>query len=133
MAKQAIDQIIRLFFSVFNNQNGATPDWDILYRICIPQTVIIKKDGSSETVYGLDDFIAPRKVILTNGTLTDFEEHETQEETLITGNLAQRHTRYAKSGHLNGEFFSAEGTKLFQLIHTTDGWKISAVLWEDDV
>jgi hypothetical protein len=133
MAKQEIDHIIQLFFSVFNNKDQTTPDWQTLYCICIPQTIIIKKSGNEETVYGLDDFIAPRKIILTNGTLTGFEEHETSESTLINGNLAQRHTRYSKSGNLNGTFFSADGAKHFQLIQTTAGWKISAVLWEDDV
>lgn len=132
MAKQEIDHIIQLFFSVFNNKDQAAPQWQTLYDICIPQAIIIKKTVKDETAYGLDDFIAPRKVILTDGTLTQFEEHETAESTLITGNLAQRHTCYSKSGYLNGVYFSAEGTKLFQLIHTTAGWKISTVLWEDD-
>ena len=133
MAKQEIDHIIHRFFSVFNNKEQSKQDWQTLYQICIPQTIIIKKTGIEETVYGLDDFIAPRRIILTDGTLTGFEEHETSEETLITGNLAQRHTRYSKSGYLNGAYFTAEGTKLLQLIRTAAGWKISSVLWEDDV
>ena len=133
MDKKDIDHIIHSFFSVFNNKVSPTPNWQLLYDSCIPETIIIKKSGKAETVYGLDGFIAPRKIILTDGTLTGFEEHETSEQTLITGNLAQRHTRYSKSGYLNGEYFSAEGTKLFQLIKTATGWKISAVLWEDDL
>ena len=133
MAKQEIDHIIHRFFSVFNNKEQSKQDWQTLYQICIPRTIIIKKTGTEETIYGLDDFIAPRRIILTDGTLTGFEEHETGEETLITGNLAQRHTRYSKSGYLKEAYFSAEGTKLFQLIHTAEGWKISSVLWEDDV
>lgn len=133
MAKQEIDHIIHRFFSVFNNKEQSKQDWQTLYQICIPQTIIIKKTANEEIIYGLDDFIAPRRIILTDGTLTGFEEHETSEKTLITGNLAQRHTRYGKSGYLNGEYFSAEGTKLFHLIRTAAGWKISSVLWEDDL
>ncbi len=133
MDKKEIDQVITHFFSVFNNKVSSAQDWDMLYRICIPRTMIIKKSGTDENVYGLDDFIAPRRIILTDGTLTGFEEQETSEETFITGNLAQRYTRYRKSGYLNGAYFTAEGTKLFQLIRTAAGWKISSVLWEDDV
>jgi hypothetical protein len=40
--------------------------------------------------------------ILFDGTLTEFEESETNEETKIVGNIAQRFSKYKKSGYLNG-------------------------------
>jgi hypothetical protein len=33
---------------------------------------------------------------------------------------------------LYGEAFNARGVKVLQLIKTADGWRISAVAWEDE-
>jgi len=131
--KSEIDKIIKQFFDVFNNTGQNQPDWTILAQICIPETLIIKKTGITETTYDLNSFIEPRKVILTNGTFLDFSEEELEEETKIIGNIAQRHSRYQKSGTLNNNTFLERGTKLFQLIKTDIGWKISSLVWEDDL
>lgn len=132
-SKTEIDNIIKKFFEIFNNKNGKQTDWNVIYNLCIPETVIIKKEGPTQTVYNPGSFIEPRKKILTDGTLVDFEEFETDEKTQIAEHIAQRYTQYQKSGTLNGKHFTGRGTKLFQLIKTTDGWKISSVVWEDDL
>jgi hypothetical protein len=64
--------------------------------------------------------------------LTAFEEKETTATTTIIGNIAQRFSKYEKSGYLNGLYFKEYGNKFFQLIKTTNGWKINALIWEDD-
>jgi hypothetical protein len=130
--KQNIDELIKQFFGLFNNKGTSRPDWDLIFRICIPETMIIKKNGLAQTIYNLKDFIEPRKTILTDGTLTDFEETEIEEQTSIANNIAQRKSRYQKNGYLKNQYFSELGTKLFHLIRTTAGWKISSVTWEDD-
>jgi RimJ/RimL family protein N-acetyltransferase len=130
--KLSIDRLVKLFFNIFNNKNSS-PDLDLIYDICLPETLIIKKskmDGLD--VYDLRSFIEPRKLILSDGTLKQFEEHETDSETMITGNIAQRSSKYQKSGYLNANHFLETGNKFFQFIKTRDGWKISSVLWEDD-
>jgi hypothetical protein len=131
-AKSAIDTVIHSFFGIFNNKDQQ-PDWNLVRTLCIPETLIIKKEGLNETVYNLDSFIEPRKKILSDGTLTEFEEMETGEQTTISGNIAQRASQYRKSGLLNGKPFEGSGRKFFQLINTPGGWKINAVLWEDDL
>jgi hypothetical protein len=130
--KLSIDRLVKLFFTVFTNKNQQKPDWDLIYKICIPESIIIKKNGLTENVYSLRVFIEPRKEILSNGTLTEFEESETEEETNIVGNIAQRFSKYQKSGYLNRIYFKQSGSKLFQFIKTKNGWKISSVIWEDD-
>ena len=130
--KTAIDNIVKIFFGIFTNTNQQ-PDWAIINTVCIPETIIIKKTGTEEAVYNLDSFIEPRRKILTDGTLTNFEESETGEETLIIGNIAQRFSTYQKSGYLNGKYFKEYGSKLFQFIKTKKGWQITSLVWEDDL
>jgi RimJ/RimL family protein N-acetyltransferase len=127
-----IDRLIHSFFSIFTNRENE-PDWSVINNVCIPEAIIIKKTGLSETVYNLESFIEPRKKILTDGTLTDFEEKEIKEETKVTGNIAQRYAVYKKTGMLEGKRFEEYGDKLFQFIKTTAGWRINAVVWEDRV
>jgi hypothetical protein len=130
--KPQIDKIVTIFFGIFTNTNNKQPDWARIDDVCIPGTLIIKKTETAEEVYNLNSFIEPRKKILTDGTLTHFEESETAEETRIIGNIAQRFSRYQKSGYLNGTYFKQHGNKLFQFIKTNEGWKISSLTWEDD-
>ena len=108
--KQAIDQVTGTFFRIFNNIDHQ-PDWDLINSICIPQTIIIKKEGIHETVYNLESFVEPRKKILSDGSLTSFKEWETKEETRIIRNIAQRFSTYEKSGCLNGRSFHEKGYK----------------------
>lgn len=130
--RSAINKIVNIFFSIFNNKDQV-PDLSKIYSVCIPQAVIIKKSATTEEIYTLDTFIAPRKIILTNGTLTEFEEHEIKEETIILNNIAQRYSQYKKSGFLNGDYFKTSGHKFFQFIKTREGWKINSLIWEDEV
>ena len=130
--KSEIDNIVKVFFNIFTNTNHKQPDWIIIDTVCIPETIIIKKSDAAESVYNLISFIEPRKKILTDGTLTNFEESETTEETRIIGNIAQRFSKYQKSGYLNGTYFKEYGTKFFQFVKTNNGWKITSLIWEDD-
>jgi hypothetical protein len=127
-----IDNITKQFFDVFNNTNQRQIEWSVLDKICIVETIIIKKTGLTQIIYDLANFIEPRKSILTNGTLTNFQETELEEETKIVGHIAQRYSKYQKTGNLNGTHFVENGTKLFQFIKTSDGWKINSLVWEDD-
>jgi len=131
--KVNIDDTIKTFFSIFNNKNDKQPNWNVLNKVCIPETRIIKKNANDQIIYNLDSFIEPRKKILSDGTLIEFEEKEISSETKIVGNIAQRYSRYQKTGTLNGKQFKDFGTKFFQLIKISNEWKISSVIWEDDV
>jgi len=130
--KYAIDHLTACFFSVFTNSNQQKPNVDAINDLCIPETIIIKKSGLNEEVYNLQSFIEPRKKILTDGTLLEFEEKEIQEETKIIGGIAQRFSKYQKSGYLNGSYFKQSGNKFFQFVKTSNGWRISAVVWQDE-
>ncbi len=130
--KIEINNLTKQFFNLFDNTDHKIPDWTIAQKICIPEIIIIKKTGLTELVYNLTNFIEPRKAILSDGTLTNFQEQELHEETLIIGHIAHRHSKYQKSGNLSGKSFIETGIKLFQFIKTIHGWKINSLVWEDD-
>ena len=127
-----IDHLTKSFFDIFTNANQQLPNWNIIHHICLPETIIIKNNGNNEEVYNLTTFIEPRKKILSDGTLTEFQEYELSEETKIIGNIAQRFSKFQKSGYFNDTYFKENGNKLFQFVKTSNGWKINAVVWEDD-
>jgi RimJ/RimL family protein N-acetyltransferase len=130
--KLLIDQLTEFFFNIFTNSNQQQPNWNTIHTICLAETMIIKKNSDNEEVYNLNTFIEPRKKILSDGTLTEFMEYETSEETRVVGSISQRFSRFQKKGYHNGTYFEGNGNKLFQYVKTNNGWKISSVIWEDD-
>jgi RimJ/RimL family protein N-acetyltransferase len=131
-SKLCIAEITRLFYSVFTNKGDRQPAFDILSAICIPEVLLTNASGTERTVQSLPAFITPRKTILENGTLTEFEEWEVDEETKTLNHMAQRFSVYEKSGLLNGKRFTTKGNKLFQFVNINQVWKISSVIWEDE-
>ncbi|MES2131473.1 MAG: GNAT family N-acetyltransferase [Bacteroidota bacterium] len=129
-----INKLVTTFFSVFANKNNQSPLWETLPEICLAEALIIKKTGLQQEVYTLKTFTEPRVKLLSDGTLTEFIEEETNGHTTITGNIAQRMSNYQKSGYLSGTHFTGKGIKLFQFIKTGPvNWKISSVVWEDEM
>jgi hypothetical protein len=126
--QRAIDDLVAAFFGLFSNRGGVTPNLHAVFDLCIPEAVICKPPD----VMSLHSFIAPRQELLTDGTLVDFEEVETESRTSILGTIAQRACSYMKSGSLHGVAFQTRGAKVFQFIKTADGWRISAVAWDDE-
>jgi len=128
-----ITDIINNFFDVFTNKDKRQPNFELLTQICIPEVMFIHKTETEHKVYRLESFIEPRKKILSDGTLTSFEEHEIFGENKIINNIAHRYAQYAKSGVFEGKAFSQKGNKFLQFVKTNDSWKISSVIWEDEI
>ncbi|WP_293786707.1 GNAT family N-acetyltransferase [uncultured Pedobacter sp.] len=127
-----IGKVTRSFFNLFNNTLNE-PDFEPVYQLCTASASIIRKSGTQADVYGLESFIKPRKEILTDGTLQQFSEFETDEETRVVGNIAQRYSKYRKQGLLNGVYFESRGHKFFHFMKEDGEWKIAQVVWEDEI
>jgi RimJ/RimL family protein N-acetyltransferase len=127
-----IAHLVATFFAAFTTGPDVEARLDSLRRILLPRAVILRSAGRELTVYDVDGFIAPRRTLLTDGTLQEFREWEVLGRTEMSGGIAQRFSSYAKSGVQDGTAFSAGGTKTLQLVRTPDGWRISAVAWTDD-
>ncbi|WP_225836343.1 nuclear transport factor 2 family protein [Streptomyces sp. NK08204] len=130
MSKIEVDALTADFFGAFDNRGGKTPDVDRIRRLFLPQGVIACT-GPGFAVYTVDEFIEPRRTLLTDGRLTEFCEWETAERTEIVGGLASRTGEYRKSGIMNGEPFEGAGTKHLQFVRTPEGWRIASLAWYD--
>lgn len=126
-----IDKLTTKFFKVFTNKEDKKPNIAALRELVISEGIIINNTNATPLIFNLDNFIKPREEMLTNGTLTDFTEHETASKTDVFGDIAQRFCEYEKSGKLNGVSFYTTGTKSIQFIRVGRIWKISSVIWCD--
>ncbi|MEV5507999.1 DUF4440 domain-containing protein [Streptomyces orinoci] len=130
MSKTEIDLLTAEFFGAFDNRGGKAADVARIQRLMLPGGVIVNTRPAL-TVYTVEDFIEPRRQLLSDGRLTEFAEWEIAERTEIAGDIASRFSEYRKSGILNGEPFEGGGTKNLQFVRTPDGWRIAAVAWYD--
>ncbi|MFE1884925.1 nuclear transport factor 2 family protein [Streptomyces diastatochromogenes] len=130
MSKIEIDAVTAEFFGAFDNRGGRPADVARIRRLVLPSGVIVMT-GPDFTVYTVDEFIEPRRQLLSDGRLTEFSEWETSERTEIAGDIASRVSEYRKSGIMNGEPYEGGGTKTLQFVRTPDGWRIAALAWYD--
>jgi hypothetical protein len=131
-AKAAIDAIAESFFDLFDNRGGRPPRLEMLHEIVVPGATIVRATEPEPELTNVPVFLAPRQRMLTDGTLTEFAERELAATTEIFGNVAQRFSLYEKSGIRDGRRFTTRGMKAFQFVRTPDGWRISAVAWDDE-
>jgi hypothetical protein len=88
----------------------------------VPGSTIINNTGGTPEVYSLEQFIS----------LTGSRETELETSTEIEGDHAERVCTYTKSGVLNGTPFTTRGVKVMRLRRTPDGWRLSALAWDDE-
>ena len=128
-----VDALTRRFLAAFTNRDGAIPTLPALPHWFMQDATVRVADAlGTVTTTDLHGFIAPRAELLVRGRLVDFEEHETESRTEISGAIAQRWLRYAKRGTLDGVPFAGAGTKSLQFVRTAHGWKIASLVWTDD-
>ncbi|MFE6840876.1 DUF4440 domain-containing protein [Streptomyces sp. NPDC057705] len=130
MSKAEIDVVTAEFFGAFDNRGGKTADVGRIRRLMLPGGVIVKT-GPDLTSYTVDEFIEPRRLLLSGGRLAEFSEWETSERTEIAGDIASRFGEYRKSGIRDGEPVEGGGTKTIQFVRTPQGWRIAAFAWFD--
>jgi len=130
--RAAIAGIVGTFFAAFTSDADHTTRLDALRQAFLPEAVIVRTCGGAPAVYGVDSFIAPRRELLSSGTLTDFREWELSGHTEVFGDIAQHFCGYAKAGVQNGTPFTGRGMKTLQFVRTSAGWRISAVAWDDE-
>jgi hypothetical protein len=130
--RAAIADIVRTFFEAFTSGPGCAERMDALRAAFLPQAVIVRTGGGEPAVYDVDGFIAPRQVILTDGTLEEFHEWELSGHTELFGDIAHHFCSYEKEGVQAGEPLAGRGMKTMQLVRTDAGWRISGVAWDDE-
>ena len=85
-----LNEITRVFYTLFNNKDGQVPPVEKVHELFIPQGIIIKNVDANPVIYTLQQFIDPRIKLLTDGSLLDFSEEEL---TARTGRRSSGHLR----------------------------------------
>jgi hypothetical protein len=132
MDQTALNELIRRFFDAFVSGPECSERLDALPELFIPQAVIVRTCGSEPLAYTVDEFIEPRRALLTSGTLSDFHEWPLEGRLDIFGDIAHWYGAYAKKGSQDGTAFTGRGMKTIQFVRTAAGWRISAAAWDDE-
>src|ERR1700734_950980 len=130
--KSRIDELTAEFFRLFSPTPGATVSLQRIHDLFIPQGIIVRTCGPNTEVFSISEFIAPRELLLNDGSLVDLCEREEWETTEIFGNVAQRFLAYRKTGVLHGERFATRGMNTIQFVRKDGDWKMSALAWDDE-
>jgi len=130
--KCRIDELTAEFFRLFSPTPGAIVSLQRIHDLFIPQGIIVRTCGPDTEVFSITDFIAPRELLLNDGSLVDLREREEWETTDIFGNVAQRFLAYRKTGVLHGERFDTRGMMTIQFVRKDGEWKMSAIAWDDE-
>ncbi|HLJ86505.1 MAG TPA: DUF4440 domain-containing protein [Candidatus Angelobacter sp.] len=130
--KRRIDALTAEFFGLFSPTPGTTVSLQRIHDLFIPQGIIVRTCGPNTEVFSISEFIAPRELLLNDGSMVDLCEHEEWETTEIFGNVAQRFLVYRKTGVLRGERFNNRGMMTIQFVRMEGAWKMSAIAWDDE-
>ncbi|MGK5675011.1 GNAT family N-acetyltransferase [Micromonospora sp. URMC 106] len=130
--EEEIRSLIRCYFDAFTSGSGVDERMAALRDAMLPGAIIVRTCGMEPAVYDVDAFIEPRRAMLVDGTLTDFQEEARSGRLDLFGDIAQWFGRYAKEGRMNGAPHSGGGMKSIQFARTGAGWRISAAIWDDD-
>ena len=127
-----IERLVEAFLGAFVSAPDSGRRLQALRDLFVPRAVIVRTCGQEPVVYDVDGFLAPRAELLSSGELVDFREWPLTGSTQIFGDVAHYFGSYAKSWVHNGVAFSGRGMKSLQLVRTAQGWRISAVAWDDE-
>jgi hypothetical protein len=130
--KEELDRLTANFFHAVTFETGDAPPYDNIYALFIESGLLIKNTGAAPEIFNVREFIEPRAAMVRAGDLTRFREVELSETTVIFGNVAHRFSAYAKSGAMKGVPFEGRGMISSQFVLTPDGWRVSAMAWDDE-
>ena len=128
VVKDELDRLTANFFRAVTFDAGEAPAYDDIYGLFIASGLLIKNTGVTPEISTVRAFIEPR----ATGELTQFREVELSETTVVFGNVAHRFSAYAKSGTMKSVPFEGRGMISSQFVLTPDGWKMSAMAWDDE-
>ena len=127
-----IRAVVDRFFAAFVSGTEAAARADDLRAVLLPEALLVSAAGTTLASYDVESFIAPRVDLLGGGTLTDFREWVVDSRVDRFGDIAQVWCAYAKSWHQDGVPMTGAGAKSLQLVRTAQGWRVSAVAWDDE-
>jgi len=126
-----INRVIARFYAAFDNRAGQIFDVNGFLEMFLPKARVTRVLAGEVESWTIGEFIAPRAVMLTDGTLANFHEWEIEGATTIFDNIAEHRSQYRKSGVMRGDPYNGGGRKIISLCQVDGSWRIASVLWED--
>jgi len=126
-----LGSVLRGFFAAvsFTDQ---PPAYDRLHELFAEGGTLIRNSGPAPEVTTVDQFVISRQELVQSGALTAFQELEITGITEVFGKVAHRFSSYTKRGVMDGAAFEGRGVISTQFVETTQGWRISAMAWDDE-
>ena len=128
----AVMDLVRLFVGAFRSGPRVAERMEELRAAMLPQAVVVRTCGGTPQVMTVDTLITPRQQILSDGTLQDFSEQAGLGHVDVYGDIAAWFGEYSKQGVHAGMPANGRGMKSIQCVRTGEGWRISAVAWDDE-
>lgn len=127
-----LTRMVAEFFAAFTSDTETDDRLDRLPDLFLPGARIVRTGGEPLASYDVDAFIAPRRALLTGGSLVDFAEQATNGRLDVFGDIAAWFGSYVKQGRLDGQPYGGAGMKSIQFVRTGAGWKIAGAVWDDE-
>jgi len=124
--------LMQRFLECVSFEPGGAPTYAAICELFIDSGLLVKNSGTVPEICSLRTFIEPRQAAFDAGDLTRFRETELGSETVFFGDVAHRFSGYEKSGTLRGVSFEGRGLISTQFVRTSDGWRMSAMAWDDE-
>ena len=120
-----LEAVVAAFYAAFDNRGSRGPDAQELLALFGPEATVTRVAGADVETWSAQQFVAPRIAILTDGTLTEFHEWETESRTFVSGSIAARWSTYEKESAAS----RGGGQKVIHLRRAGGSWVISSLLW----
>ncbi|MFC7488330.1 nuclear transport factor 2 family protein [Knoellia sp. CPCC 206453] len=127
-----IEALVAEFFAAFTTSPDLDRRMDRLRAMFLPGARIVSTAGPTMAAYSVDEFIEPRRALLSDGTLRDFSEWPTSGHVEVFGDVAHWFGHYAKKGVQGDEPFDGRGGKSIQFVRSAGTWLIAAAAWDDE-
>jgi hypothetical protein len=124
--------LVSRFFAAVSFESGGRPDYEAIRALFIDEGILVKNISDVPEISDIDGFIRPRQAMVDSGELTQFFEAERSDVTEVFGKVAHRFSVYEKRGVTNGVTAAALGMVSTQFIRTATGWRITAMVWDDE-
>ncbi len=125
----AIQQAVQDAYACISFKKGDSISEEKIRAAFIPHARLLNYRNDSLEELSLDQFIQLFQQLVNSHQITSFYEEELFGRTDQFGNIAQRISTYKT--YLNTmDSVSERGINSFQLIKTSDGWKVSSIIWD---
>ena len=124
--------IVEDFFDAFASAADLTERMQRLRGWLHDDVRIVRTCGAAAVVYDADEFVEPRRALLSGEDVTGFREHAVVAEIRVFGDVAHCFCSYEKEGRQGDGDLGGRGMKSLQLLRTPAGWRIFSAAWDDE-